>query len=133
MGTPLTEGAVHAVWLGHDGGGVDLDAEIGHARSRDGGATWTAPVAIHAPEDCPPGTRFCLDNPMMAVGPVPGAPAMAMEAVRALYSADAAGGLRMRSLDGSVPNVHSVWIHTVQEGEHAIARLGHAARRMSPR
>ena len=75
------DGAVHAVWLGHDGGGVDLNAEIGYARSRDGGATWTAPVAIHAPEDCPPGTRFCLDKPMIAVGPVPGAPAM--EAVRA--------------------------------------------------
>jgi hypothetical protein len=102
-------------------------------RRGDGGATWTAPVAIHAPQHSPPGTRSCLDNPMMAVGPVPGAPAMAIEAVRALYSADAAGGLRMRSLDGSVPNVHSVWIHTVEEGEHAIARLRHAARRLSPR
>ncbi len=109
------DGAVHAVWLGHDGGGVNLDAEIGYARSSDGGATWTAPVAIHAPQDCPPGTRFCLDKPMIAVGPVPGAPAR--EAVRAFYSADAAGGLRMRSsLDGGATWTAPV---TAVEGTYA--------------
>ena len=93
------DGAIHAVWLGHDGGGVDLHAEIGYARSTDGGATWTTPVAIHDPEDCPPNTPFCLDKPMIASGPVPGAPAR--EALRAFYSSEAGGGLRMRtSLDG---------------------------------
>ncbi|HWO21544.1 MAG TPA: sialidase family protein [Kofleriaceae bacterium] len=98
------DGAVHAVWLGHDGGGVDRNAEIGYARSTDGGATWSQPVAIHAPEDCPPDTRFCLDKPMIAAGPVPGKPAAgkpAAEALRAFYSSETGGGLRMRtSLDG---------------------------------
>ncbi len=118
------DGAVHAVWLGHDGGGVDLDAEIGYARSRDGGATWTEPVAIHAPEDCPPGTRFCLDKPMIAVGPVPGAPAR--EAVRAFYSADAAGGLRMRSsLDGGATWSPPV---TAAEGTYADVAIDSAGR-----
>jgi hypothetical protein len=97
--TAARDGAVHAVWLGHDGGGVDRNAEIGYARSTDGGATWTAPVAIHAPADCPPDTRFCLDKPMIAAGPVPGKPAQ--EALRAFYSSETGGGLRMRtSLDG---------------------------------
>jgi len=101
------DGTVHAVWLGHDGGGVDLNAEIGYARSTDGGATWTSPVAIHAAADCPPNTRFCLDKPMIATGPVPGKPATAgrdrdaQEAVRAFYASETGGGLRMRtSLDG---------------------------------
>ena len=93
------DGAVHAVWLGHDGGGVDRNAEIGYARSADGGATWTTPVAIHAPGDCPPNTRFCLDKPMIAAGPVPGKPGQ--EALRAFYTSDTGGGMRMRtSLDG---------------------------------
>ena len=97
--TATRDGAVHAVWLGHDGGGVDRNAEIGYARSADGGATWTAPVAIHAPADCPPNTRFCLDKPMIAAGPVPGKPAQ--EALRAFYSSETGGGMRMRtSLDG---------------------------------
>jgi hypothetical protein len=91
------DGAVHAVWLGHDGGGTDLNAEIGYARSSDGGATWTTPTAIHAPGDCPPDTPFCLDKPMIAAGPAPGA--RAKDAVHALYSAR--GEMRMRtSLDG---------------------------------
>jgi len=93
--TATRDGAVHAVWLGHDGGGVDRNAEIGYARSADGGATWTAPVAIHDPADCPPDTRFCMDKPMIAAGPVPGKPAQ--EAVRVFYSSETAGGMRMRS------------------------------------
>jgi hypothetical protein len=93
------DGAVHVVWLGHDGGGADLNAEIGYARSPDGGATWSAPVAIHAAADCPPETPFCLDKPMIAAGPVPGKPAQ--DALRAFYSSEAGGGMRMRtSLDG---------------------------------
>jgi hypothetical protein len=93
------DGTVHAVWLGHDGGGVDRNAEIGYARTSDGGATWTAPVAIHMPADCPPNTPFCLDKPMIAAGPLPGA--HGKEAVRAFYSSEAGGGMRMRtSLDG---------------------------------
>jgi hypothetical protein len=97
--TTTRDGAVHAVWLGHDGGGVDRNAEIGYARSTDGGATWTAPVAIHAAADCPPDTRFCLDKPMIAAGPVPGKPAQ--EALRAFYFSGTGGGMRMRtSLDG---------------------------------
>lgn len=93
------DGAVHAVWLGHDGGGVDRNAEIGYARTADGGATWTQPVAIHAAADCPPDTRFCLDKPMIAAGPVPGRPAQ--DAVRAFYFSETGGGMRMRtSLDG---------------------------------
>jgi len=93
------DGAVHAVWLGHDGGGVDRNAEIGYARSTDGGATWTAPVAIHDPADCPADTPFCLDKPMIAAGPVAGQPGR--EALRVFYSSETGGGMRMRtSLDG---------------------------------
>lgn len=94
--TATRDGAVHAVWLGHDGRGVDLDAEIGYARSTDAGATWTTPVAIHAPTDCPPGKPFCLDKPMIAAGPAPGA--LAKDALYVFYGS---GGMRMRaSLDG---------------------------------
>lgn len=97
--TATRDGAVHAVWLGHDGGGVDRNAEIGYARSTDGGATWTAPASVHAPADCPPDTRYCLDKPMIAAGPAPGKPAQ--EALRVFYSSETGGGLRMRtSLDG---------------------------------
>ena len=85
-------GTIHAVWLGHDGGGVDLAAEIGYARSTDGGKTWSAPVAIHDPADCAGDKPFCLDKPMIAVGPAPGK--KKGEVVRAFYSSD---GLRMRS------------------------------------
>lgn len=93
------DGAVHAVWLGHDGGGVDLNAEIGYARTTDGGVTWTAPAPVHDAADCPPGTPFCLDKPMIAAGPVPGRPAQ--EALRLFYSSETGGGMRMRSsLDG---------------------------------
>jgi hypothetical protein len=93
------DGAVHAIWLGHDGGGVDLNAEIAYARSTDGGATWTQPVAIHDPADCPPNTVYCLDKPMIAAGPLPGI--TGKEALRAFYSSETGGGLRMRtSLDG---------------------------------
>ena len=128
-GTPLTDGAVHAVWLGHDGGGVVLNAEIGHARSRDGGATWTAPVAIHAPEHSPPRTRSCLDEPMIAAGRVPGAPPG--DAVR--RSSKWLRGDQALLVDPKRRLLHSVWTHTVQEGEHAIARLRHATRHLSPR
>lgn len=97
--TATPDGTVHAVWLGHDGGGVDLNAEIGYARSSDAGATWSKPVAVHAPEDCPPNTPFCLDKPMIAGGPVPNRPNQ--HSLRLFYSAEAGGGLRMRtSLDG---------------------------------
>jgi hypothetical protein len=97
--TATRDGAVHAVWLGHDGGGIDRDAEIGYARSSDGGASWTKPAAVHAPADCPPGTPFCLDKPMIAAGPAPGA--RAKDAVHVFYSAG--GGMRMRtSLDSGV-------------------------------
>jgi len=93
------DGAVHAVWLGHDGGGADLNAEIGYARSTDGGTTWTPPIAIHSAADCPPGTPFCLDKPMIAAGPMPGKPAQ--DAVRAFYFSEIGGGMRMRtSIDG---------------------------------
>jgi hypothetical protein len=96
-------GTLHAVWLGHDGGGVDRDAEIGYARSTDHGATWTTPVAVHDPVDCPPGTAFCLDKPMVAAGPLPAAGRKAKAtgaAVRVFYAAGDTG-LRMRtSTDG---------------------------------
>lgn len=96
--TATRDGTVHAVWLGHDGGGRDLNAEIGYARSSDGGATWTTPVAVHTPADCPPGTPFCLDKPMIAAGPAPGA--RGKDAVHVLY-AGGGEGMRMRtSLDG---------------------------------
>jgi len=118
------DGAVHAVWLGHDGGGVDLNAEVGYARSDDAGATWTAPVAVHAPQDCPPGTPFCLDKPMIAVGPVPGQPAR--EAVRVLYSSDPGGGLRMRSsVDGGATWGAPV---TAAEGTYADVAIDRAGR-----
>ena len=92
-------GVVHAVWLGHDGGGVDLNAEIGYARSADGGKTWTPPVAIHDPALCADGHPFCLDKPMIAIGPDPAAPkSKKREAIRAFYSSE---GMKMTtSSDG---------------------------------
>jgi hypothetical protein len=122
--TVTRDGTLHAVWLGHDGGGVDLNAEIGYARSTDGGATWTTPVAIHEPADCPPNTPFCLDKPMIAAGPVPGAPAK--EALRAFYSSEAGGGLRMRtSLDGGKTWDAPITVSEGTYGNVAIDGKGH--------
>ncbi len=115
------DGTLHAVWLGHDGGGVDLDAEIGYARSTDGGATWSAPVAVHDPADCPPGTPFCLDKPMIALGPAPGTPRV--EAVRVFYSGEK--GLRMRSsTDGGASFGAAVSVIDGAYGDVAIDRRG---------
>jgi len=83
-------GTVHAVWLGHDGGGVDLNAEIGYARSTDGGKTWSPAVAIHDPAPCADGHPFCLDKPMIAIGPAPGK----KEGIHAFYSS---AGMKLRS------------------------------------
>ena len=115
------DGTLHAVWLGHDGGGVDLHAEIGYARSSDGGATWSAPVAVHDPADCPPGTPFCLDKPMIAVGPAPGA--ARREVVRVFYSGEK--GMRMRSsTDGGATFAAAVPVIEGAYGDVAIDRRG---------
>ncbi|MCC6213244.1 MAG: exo-alpha-sialidase [Polyangiaceae bacterium] len=59
-------GELALVWLGHDGGGRDLNAEVALATSRDGLA-WTAPRAVHdARRDCADGAPYCLDKPMVA-------------------------------------------------------------------
>ena len=78
-------GTLHAVWLGHDGGGVDANAEIGYARSTDGGVTWSAPVAIHDPAACAEGQPFCLDKPMIATGVEP---RTRRPVVRAFYASE---------------------------------------------
>ncbi len=112
-------GALHAVWLGHNGGGRDLDAEIGYARSTDGGATWTAPIAIHAPEDCADHRPFCLDKPMVAAGVGSGGKGAA---VRVFYSSN---GLRMRSsTDGGKSFGAPVDVIAATYGDVAIDRGG---------
>lgn len=125
-------GALHAVWLGHNGGGRDLDAEIGYARSTDGGATWSAPIAIHAPADCPPDTAFCLDKPMIAAGPGPGGKG---DAVRVFYSASVANGMRMRtSTDGGTTFGAPVAVVAATYGDVAIDAHGttHVVASMAP-
>jgi hypothetical protein len=90
-------GALHAVWLGVVGRGAG--PEIGHAVSRDDGATWSTPVAVHDPADLPAGDAGddALDKPMIAIGPGPGGPG---ERLYVLYAAGE-GGLRVRaSADG---------------------------------
>jgi hypothetical protein len=65
------DGSIHLVWLGHNGNGVDREPEIGYARTVDGGETWSTPVSVHDPHDCKSDTRYCLDRPAIAIGPVP--------------------------------------------------------------
>ena len=117
-------GTVHAVWLGHDGGGVDLNAEIGYARSTDGGRTWTAPVAIHDPADCAGGKPFCLDKPMIAIGPDPAA--TKQDATRAFYSSEGgAEGLKMTtSIDGGATFGQPMAVLAATYGDVAIDGAG---------
>jgi len=62
------DGALHLVWLGHDGRG-DQNAVIGYATSTDG-RTWSEPRVIHdADVDCPDNAAGCLDKPMIAIAP----------------------------------------------------------------
>jgi hypothetical protein len=92
--TATPGGPVLLAWLGHNGGGIDRESQIGLARTLDGDV-WSAPVAAHDPRDCsaPDG---CLDKPMVASGPQPDAPTRPL--VVLCY---AANGLRCRrSLDG---------------------------------
>jgi hypothetical protein len=86
-------GVIHAVWLGYDGRSVHQ--EIGHATSRDGGATWATAVAVHDPADCQADDGDCLDKPMIAIGPGPGGKG---ERLYVLYAAGE-GGLRVRGSD----------------------------------
>ncbi|MCE9580134.1 MAG: hypothetical protein K8W52_43865 [Deltaproteobacteria bacterium] len=112
-------GALHAVWLGHNGGGRDLDPEIGYVRSTDGGATWTAPVAVDAPEDCADHRPFCLDKPMVAAGVGSGGKGAA---VRIFYSSN---GMRMRSsTDGGKTFGAAVSVVGATYGDVAIDRGG---------
>jgi hypothetical protein len=90
------DGTVYAIWYAFDG--RDENGEIALATSRDGGATWSAPIDVHEPADCGSDATECLDKPMVAVGPHPRGGAR--EVVYAFYSTEQ-GGLRARaSLDG---------------------------------
>lgn len=117
-------GTIHGVWLGHDGGGVDANAEIGYARSRDGGRTWTTPVPVHEGKDCPPETPFCLDKPMIAIGPDPAR--SKGEVIRVFYTA--AGepeGMKMRSsVDGGETFGPGVRVMDATYGDVAIDAKG---------
>ncbi|MEJ7599306.1 MAG: sialidase family protein [Kofleriaceae bacterium] len=87
-------GTLYATWLGFEGRGERQ--EIGLARSTDRGVTWSPPLAVHEPADCPPGERDCLDKPMVITGPDP-----RLRTKELVYVAYAAHGLRVRaSRDG---------------------------------
>jgi VCBS repeat-containing protein len=117
-------GTIHAVWLGHDGGGVDLDAEIGYARSTDGGRTWSEPRAIHDPAACAGGRPFCLDKPMIAIGPEPGAPRR--EAIRVFYASEGEpeGMTMITSTDGGAAFGAPVPVLAAAYGDVAIDASG---------
>jgi hypothetical protein len=67
------------------------------ATSRDGGATWSTPRAIHDPTDCAETARACPGRPMVVVGTDPGT---TTELVHVMYEAGE-HGLRVRtSRDG---------------------------------
>lgn len=86
------KGVLHAVWLGFDS--QQGRQEIGYASSRDRGVTWTTPVAVHEPGDCPEDTRDCLDKPMVVVGPDP--KRLAADIVYVMYAGHDSG-LRVRA------------------------------------
>ncbi len=89
-------GTLYAVWLGFDSQAGRQ--EIALSTSRDHGASWSSPVAVHDPADCPEGTRDCIDKPMVVVGPDP--TARGKDVVYVMY-AGGDGGLRVRaSRDG---------------------------------
>jgi hypothetical protein len=64
--TATPNGGAAMVWLAHNGGRPEKDMLIGLSTSTDGRHWSTPPVAAHAPADCPPGARGCLDKPMIA-------------------------------------------------------------------
>ena len=88
------KGTLYAVWLGFEGRGQKQ--EIGLATSRDRGLTWSKPIAVHDPADCPAGEADCLDKPMVTTGVDP-----RLRTKQIVYVAYAADGLRVRaSRDG---------------------------------
>jgi hypothetical protein len=98
---PLTSANASDPWLARDRKGVLYAAwlargsheEIELAVSTDRGATWSAPIAVHEPADCPE-THECLDKPMVVIGPDPQKPAA--DILYVMY-ATADGGLRVRA------------------------------------
>jgi hypothetical protein len=110
--------------------------QVAYAVSRDG-ETFARPVAVSAPGESIP---FFFVNPTIAVDGEPRgacAPSVrasddmaAYELVR--HSSKWLGGYEALLVDPKRRVLHSVWTHTVQEGEHAIARLRHATRPLSP-
>lgn len=89
------KGTLYAAWLA--GATETAPPQLLLASSTDRGATWTAPVAVHDPDDCASGARDCPADPMIAVGVHPRTKA------EVLYVMYAAGehGLRVRaSRDG---------------------------------
>lgn len=83
--TAAPDGALHLVWLGHDGGRPDKRPQIGHATSRDGLA-WTPLAPAHdAAHDCPNEAPGCLDKPMVG---------WAKGALLVTYYSDPGGGAK---------------------------------------
>jgi hypothetical protein len=96
-------GRAHLVWLGHNGGGIDRDSQIGYSTTEDG-TTWSAPVAAHDPRDCR-SADGCLDKPMITSGPLSGDTTRSL-----LIVCYAASGLRCRrSLDSGATFERSVF------------------------
>lgn len=88
------DGTIYAVWYGFDG--RDERGEIALASSRDRGATWSAPIAVHEPGDCAGDEPGCLDKPMVATA---WDARQQRETIYVLYASG--GGLRVRaSRDG---------------------------------
>jgi hypothetical protein len=86
------EGVLYAAWLA--GGAQAARRAIELATSNDRGATWSAPLAVNDPADCPEDTRDCLERPIVVSGPDPQKPAA--DIVYVMY-ATAVGGLRVRA------------------------------------
>ena len=90
-----TRGTLYAVALAHDPPATPPRVLL--TTSRDGGVTWSSPISVHEPADCPEGEAGCLARPLIAVGPDPAR--KGQQLVHVMYAAR--GGLRVRtSRDG---------------------------------
>jgi hypothetical protein len=86
------KGMLYAAWIGFDAQLGRQEIEV--VTSSDRGATWSAPLAVDDPADCPEGTRDCPDKPMIVSGPDP--QKLAADIIYALYGSGD-GGLRVRA------------------------------------
>jgi hypothetical protein len=115
-------GIVYAAWHGI----AEHGNEIRFARSTDRGATWSAPLAVHEPADCPDDARACFDRPLIATakGVIYVLYAAGDRGLRVRASRD--GGKSFAAPAGANPGTRGDVLATADGRLHVVAMTGAA-------